>query len=214
MNCQNHTPLPNIHTVDRAVARDNKMVSDAQAGSPEAFTELHAIYSQRLYKTILAITKSPEDAEDALQETFLRVHLAIHTFEGRSTLYSWLTRIAINSALMVLRKRRATPEILFDPDPDALSKTFGFEIRDTALNPEQVYDVLQRRMWLLKAIHKLSPRLREPVRMQLTEDSSIKEIGRVLNLSEAVIKSRLHRARIRLSAAGDLKAFRCHTSEF
>lgn len=80
--------------------------------SSACFAELYATYSRRLYNTIFAITKNHEDAEDALQETFLRAYTGIHAFEGRSAIYSWLTRIAINSALIVLRKRRVRPELL------------------------------------------------------------------------------------------------------
>ena len=200
MNGLNRATLLNVHTADPVIALDDEIVSGLQAGSPRAFAELHAIYSRRLYNTIIAITKSPEDAEDALQETFLRVHLAIHTFEGRSTIYSWLTRIAINSALMILRKRRARPEILFDPQPDAQAEAFCGEIKDSAPNPEQIYALRQRGARLLRAIQNLGPRLREPLHMLMAKDSSLKEIGRTLNISEAAVKSRLHRARQRLSA--------------
>ena len=73
-------------------------------------------------------TRNPEDAEDALQETFLRAHLRLHTFEGRSRIYSWLTRIAINSALMILRRRRARPQTLLGSHPDPRADTFWPEI--------------------------------------------------------------------------------------
>ncbi|HEY5253197.1 MAG TPA: sigma factor, partial [Acidobacteriaceae bacterium] len=83
-----------------AAQRDEQLVSAAKAGSDEAFAELQNLYAQRLYSTIIRITKNHEDAEDALQDTFLRVYLALCSFEGRSSFYSWVTRIAINSALM------------------------------------------------------------------------------------------------------------------
>ena len=134
------------HTVERVIAPVDAIVLAAQEGSPAAFAELHSIYSVRLYKTILAITRNPHDAEEALQETFLRAYLAIKTFEGKSKVYSWLTRIAINSALMILRTRRARPEVLFDPQPDDRYETIFFEPRDPAPNPEQAYDLCQRQI--------------------------------------------------------------------
>lgn len=193
--------LPNVDSKERAITHDNEIVTAAQAGPPSAFSDLHAIYSRRLYKTIIAITKSHEDAEDALQETFLRAYLGMHTFEGRSTIYSWLTRIAINSALMMIRKRRARPEILFDPQSSALGETFYFAIKDSAPNPEQVCDTRQRRVRLRSAIRNLHPRLRMPIRMRMAKGLSLKEIGRALNISEGAVKVRLHRARLRLAAA-------------
>ena len=199
MNETNHAPLVNIPSMGCTITRHDEIVSAAQAGSPRALAELHAIYSRRLYKRVLAITRSREDAEDALQETFLRVHLAIHAFEGRSNIYSWLTRIAINTALMILRRRRARHEILFDPQPDDGSEAHSFEVKDSGPNPEQVYDLHQRRVMLRRAIHKLNAQLRTPLEMQMTGGSQIKEICQALNISEAAVKTRLHRARRQVS---------------
>jgi RNA polymerase sigma-70 factor (ECF subfamily) len=200
MNGANHGARLNHHASEGEVAQLNKIVSAAQAGSPGAFAELYALYSRRLYKTIIAITRNSEDAEDALQETFLRAYLAIHTFEGRSAVYSWLTRIAVNSALMLLRKRRARAEVLFDPQPDAPSEIFCFEIPDPSPTPEQVSVFRHRRATLVRAIRSLDSKLRRPLQMRITTDSSIKEIGRAMKLSEAAVKTRLHRARLRFSA--------------
>lgn len=199
MNDENRSTRLNVHTTNRPGGQDSEVVSAAQAGSCEAFSELHALYSRRLYKTIIAITKNPADAEDALQETFLRVYSAIHTFEGRSNIYSWLTRIAINSGLMILRRRRARAEMLFDPQSDAGGESFAFEIKDSALNPEQAYELQQRRVNLLHAIRNLKHHLRTPLQMQMTKGSPIREIGLALNLSEAAVKTRLHRARRQVS---------------
>jgi DNA-directed RNA polymerase specialized sigma24 family protein len=109
----NGAPLHKLDSADRTTAAVDDVVSAAQAGSAEAFRKLHVLYSRRLYKTIVAIMKNPQGAEDALQDTFLRAYLAIDRFEGRSNIYSWLTRIAINSAIMILRKRSARAEVLF-----------------------------------------------------------------------------------------------------
>jgi RNA polymerase sigma-70 factor (ECF subfamily) len=199
MNGENRSTLSNLHTMNRHGGQDSEIVSAAQAGSCEAFSELYARHSRRLYKTIIAITRDPADAEDGLQETFLRAYSALHTFEGRSSIYSWLTRIAINSALMILRRRRGRAEILFDPQPDAGSESCFFEFKDSAPDPEQVYDLQQRRINLLHAIRNLHDRLRIPLQMRMTSESPIKEIGRALNMSEAAVKTRLHRARRQLS---------------
>ena len=189
------------HTGERVIAPVDAIVLAARAGSPAAFEELHSIYSARLYKTILAITRNPQDAEEALQETFLRAYSAIKRFEGRSNVYSWLTRIAINSALMILRKRRARPEVLFDPQPDDRWETIFFEPRDPAPNPEQAYDLCQRQINTFRAIRRLHPSLRAPIQMVMKHGWSLREIGQALNISEAAVKSRLYRARRQLSTA-------------
>jgi RNA polymerase sigma-70 factor, ECF subfamily len=187
-------------TVEQVVTPVDEIVVAAQSGSSAAFEELHSIYSRRLYKTIISITRNPHDAEEALQETFLRAYLAIKTFEGKSKVYSWLTRIAINCALMILRKRRVHTEVLFDSQSDERGEAIAFEVRDSALNPEEVCVLHQRHHRTLRAIRSLSPRLRTPIRMQAMRGWSIKEISRALNISEAAVKSRLTRARKQISA--------------
>jgi RNA polymerase sigma-70 factor (ECF subfamily) len=197
----NGAALNSRHVADRALATDDDVASAARAGSHEAFAELYALYSRRLYQTILTITKNPQDADDALQDTFLRAHLAIHKFEGRSKIYSWLTRIAINSALSILRKQRSRGEVLFDHQPDPQLDALSFEFRDTAPDPEEAYDLNQRQLETLRAIRSLDPQLRAPIRMKMMHGCSVREIGRALNLSESAVKARLYRARRRLSAA-------------
>ncbi len=186
---------PFNHTVEQVV---DDVVASAQAGSTDAFEKLYSIYSGRLYKTILSITKHPHDAEEALQDTFLRAYSAIRTFEGKSKVYSWLTRIAINSALMTLRRRRTRPEVLFDPQPDDRSEAIPFEVKDSAPNPEDLCVLSQHRYRTLRAIHRLNPRLRTPLRMQVMRGWSVREISRALNITEAAVKSRLSRARQQL----------------
>jgi RNA polymerase sigma-70 factor, ECF subfamily len=208
-----HTALLNVHALGRTIRPTDDLVSAVRTGSPEAFAELHAIYSRRLYKTIVAITGKPEDAEDALQDAFLRAHLAFRTFEGRSHVYSWLTRIAINSALTVLRRRRACPEILFDPQANTGSEAIGLTVRDPSPNPEEVSDQHQRRLKVLYGIRKLNPSLRDPIRMQITQGLSVREIGQVLDLSDAAVKARLFRARRQLCADRDLKRQPVHRDD-
>ncbi|UWZ82022.1 RNA polymerase sigma factor [Occallatibacter riparius] len=182
------------------VNKDERPAEDLR-GSHLALADLHTIYSRRLYRTVFAITRNSHDAEDALQDTFLRAHLALHTFQGRSDVYSWLTRIAINSALMILRRRRSRPEVLFDPEPDTTAEPVLIEIRDSAPDPEEAYVRRLRQIVLFRAIRSLSDHLRKPLQMRMESDSSIKEISRALKISEAAAKTRLHRARLKLSSS-------------
>ena len=189
------------YSAEQRMAAVDSLVAAAQAGSSTAFEELHSMYAGRLYKTIASITRNPHDAEEALQDTFLRAYRAIETFEGKCKIYSWLTRIAINSALMVLRKRRARSEVLFDLEPDDQGDVITFEVRDGAPNPEELCILRQRQHRTLHAIRRLSPRLRTPFRMQAISGWSVVEISRALNISESAVKSRLYRARLQLSAS-------------
>ncbi len=205
MNDLNHAIPLGAQSLDEEFVRDDELISAARVGSPDAFEELYAMYSRRLYKTIIAITKSPEDAEDALQDAFLRAYLGIGTFEGRSSIYSWLTRIGINSALMILRRRRNRPEVLFEAPTDGRGDGSWFEFKDTAPSPEEICDLRQQRTRILRAIDRLDPTLRTPMQIRVTQGWSIKQIGRAMNISEVAVKTRLHRARRRLLTVRDVK---------
>lgn len=201
MNSMQQGVRANKTAKSSAVSLDDQLVSAARRRSPEAFEQIQSIYSRRLYLTILSITKVPEDAEDALQDTFMRAFAALDEFEGRSSVYSWLTRIAMNCALMILRKRRVRSEVSIHSHEDPVDGHAHIEIADTAPDPEHIYYQRQRQVRLARAIRSLDPVLRTPIQIQMTLGYSVKEIGQALDISEAAVKSRLHRARQRLSVA-------------
>ena len=180
--------------------RDRQLVSEAQAGSSESFAQLQCLYQHKLYKTILGITKNREDAEDALQDTFLRAYVALRHFEGRSSVYSWLTRIAINSALMILRRRRVRAEVFFESPSNERDGAYPLEVKDTALNPEQMWAQQQRWTHVSYAIERLDPKLKAPLQVLLTRECSMNEIAQTLDITVAAVKARLHRARHRLTS--------------
>jgi len=188
-----------------AASRDLELVAAARAGSNAAFEELQSRYSCRLYRRIQFITRNHEDAEDALQETFLHAYLALDSFEGRAQFASWLTRIAINSALMVLRRRRIRAEVSFEPPSESGEPALTSDVRDTALNPEQLYDLHQRSECALRAISKLNTNLRTPMATWIQKECSTKEVARTLDLSVAAVKSRVYRARKQLTCSATFK---------
>jgi RNA polymerase sigma-70 factor (ECF subfamily) len=188
-------------TVEQAIAPVDDIVAAAQVGSSAAFEELYSIYSRRLYQTIFSIARNPHDAEEALQDTFLRAYRSINTFGDKSKIYTWLTRIAVNSTLMILRKRKTRSEVSFDASSDNGGDPIAIEVKDSAPNPEELCDLHQRQHRTWRAIHGLSPHLRAPIKMQMMRGCSIREIGQALNISEAAVKSRLYRARQQLSAS-------------
>ena len=188
-----------------AASRDVELVAAAKAGSNAAFQELQSRYAHRLYRRIHSITRNHEDAEDALQETFLRAYLALDSFEGRSQFSSWLTRIAINSALMLLRRRRTRAEVPLEPASESGEPALAIDARDTALNPEQLYDLRQRYDGALRAISKLNVNLCVPMTTWIERECSIQEVARTLDISLAAVKSRLHRARKQLMRSRDFK---------
>lgn len=180
--------------------QSKNLVAAARSGSSAAFAELRQIYARRVYRKLLTMTKNREDAEDALQDTFLRAYLALHTFEERSSFYTWVTRIAMNSALMILRKRRIRSEVSFD-SPGQGEEISSFEFKDAGPSPEHICVHRQSYACMLRSIWKLQPRLRQVIEMQMIDNYSIREIAQTLGISEAAVKSRLSRARARLASA-------------
>ncbi len=167
--------------------------------------QLRNRHSRRLYRRIHSITRNHEDAEDALQDTFLRAYVALDSFEGRSQFASWLTRIAINSALMVLRGRRKRAEVSFEAPWGLPEDAQAFDVQDGALNPEQLDDLRQRSTCALRAISRLDVKLRYPMATWIERECSVKEVAQTFDLSLPAAKARLHRARKKLTRSTAFK---------
>jgi RNA polymerase sigma-70 factor, ECF subfamily len=176
-------------------AHDEDLLLAARAGSHAAFADLQRMYAPRLYKRILSITRNREDAEDALQDTFLHAYRGLPSFEARSQFSTWLTRIAINSALLMIRRRRTRPEIPLEFQSNRDDHFTIFDVQDSALDPEQLCDQKQRSQAILRSIKRLDPKLRTPIRIWMSREHSMKEIAESLGVSLAAVKARLHRAR-------------------
>src|ERR1700723_3734866 len=178
---------------------DMYLVAAAKDGDHKAYAELCRRHSKQILRAILRITRDVADAEDTLQETLLKAYVHIGTFEGRSAFSSWLTRIGINSALMLLRKKRShymcSLEGGIDGDDFRLP-----EPTETAHNPEEacILNALENE-WV-RAIRYLSPTLRVVVQIRYRENASVAQIAEMLGISESAVKSRLLRARLKIRA--------------
>src|SRR2546425_4986847 len=133
---------------------DESLVEAAKLGHSTAFDTLSERYRAQLFRAAHRITRSYEDAEDAVQDTLLRAFVHMREFDGRSKLGTWLTRIAINSALMILRKKRASPEIATDSNDKFDADGLRCEISDHVLNPEKRYAQSEEESMLKKAIQR------------------------------------------------------------
>ena len=184
--------VPNI---DQYYALDRATLLAAQAGSQLAFAKLQDVYGKRLFRAIVAITRNQEDAEDALQDTFLRAFRGLPSFQEKSQLSTWLTRIAINSALMVLRKRVSRSEVPLDHHDEAGEDGPAFVATNDQGNPERIAEQRQRRQKLRSVIKTLDPILRTAILIRTVEGKPIREIAKQLDISEAAAKARIYRAR-------------------
>jgi RNA polymerase sigma-70 factor, ECF subfamily len=174
---------------------EDVLISAAQAGQEWAFTELCFRYSRRILFMLNKITKSREDAEDALQESILKAFIHFGDFNRASTFATWFTRIAVNSALMILRRKRARLEISTDASVDESVRQFHWEIADRRPNPEDHYIELEKQRRLQSAISRLPKRYRHVVERRQRSEASIKEIAEEVGITVAATKARLLRAR-------------------
>ena len=176
---------------------DMCLVAAAKSGDHQAYAELCRRHSQRILRTVLRITRNIADAEDTLQEALLKAYTHIGQFDGRSPFSSWLTRIAINTALMQLRKRRSKRVYGFEVDPEADDFRLP-EPAETSYNPEEscIQSALENE--LAKAIRNLPPCLEVVIQLRCQEHASVAQIAKTLGISESAVKSRLFRARSRI----------------
>jgi len=174
------------------------LVAQAQTGGEEAFTELVNRYEGNIYRLARHITQNPEDAEDVLQETFLKAYEHLGDFQGNSKFYTWLVRIAVNQALMKLRKRKTDASVSLDDPYDTGEESLVREIAVWEPNPEQTYSQEEIRAILEKAVDSLPPTFRAVFALRDIEELSTEETAVALNLSIPAVKSRLLRARLRL----------------
>jgi RNA polymerase sigma factor (sigma-70 family) len=185
---------------------DGELVAAAKDGHQGAFGELFARYSPRILRRTLRITRNREDAEDALQDSFLNALVHIGNFEGRSSFSTWLTRIAINSALMKLRKNRAYPEVSVEGPTGASEDFVPYESADPKPDPEELFSQRQREQIVAGAVRSLRAPLRQMVEIRKLQESSMRETAKMLRISTAAAKSRLHHARVALRRMPALRA--------
>jgi RNA polymerase sigma-70 factor (ECF subfamily) len=169
-----------------------------KAGDRSEFARLVEANYELVYRLAIRMLNDPQDAEDVLQETFLKALRGLKNFDGRSSLSTWLYRIATNEALMLIRRKK----------PDLVSTDEPVETEDGEQEPVQIVDwcclpedelmSAEAQHYLDEAIGRLSPSLRAVFVLRDLQGLSTQETGEVLNLSETAVKTRLSRARLRL----------------
>jgi RNA polymerase sigma-70 factor, ECF subfamily len=179
---------------------DALLVSTAKSGDADAFVELSKRHYRMVFHQTYRITRNRQDAEDALQDSLLSAFSHLKNFQERSSFSTWLTRIAINSALMILRKRRNCFEFSLDGTDDPSGNGERWEIPSLAEDPESSYVRRERETLLREAILRLPPRCREAVELWQAREYSAREIAQALGISVPAVKARLLRARLTLRA--------------
>ncbi len=181
-----------------ALHPDVALVARVRAGDLAAFERLMKQYDRQIFRIAQHITQNREDAEDIVQDTFLKAYTKLDQFQGNSKFYTWLVRIAVNESLMRLRKRRNHPAVSLDEDIQTAEGSIPRDFADWSPNPEQMYRQNELAEILRNNVEKLSPGFRAVFALRDIDGLSTEETAEALGLSIPAVKSRLLRARLQL----------------
>ena len=187
------------HPLPSQVVKEDEplLVAAAQAGDIVAFETLVGRYERKILRLAQNITQNREDAEDVMQEAFLKAYEHLSGFQGNSRFYTWLVRIAVNQALMKLRKRRPN-QVSIDEEVNTGEDLIPREIEDWGPSPEDRYKQTELSDILSEVIADLDPSFRIVFQLRDIEELSTEETAEALGLSVPAVKSRLLRARLKL----------------
>lgn len=194
MSTQETTPE---NTPDRTLTDEQVLVRQAQSGRLSAFGELYERHRSKIYRSTIRILRNPQDAEDAVQQSFQRAFTNLNRFRGDSAFATWMTRIAINEALMMLRRRRVTTP-LFETHNDGVTPTSPVEPADNHPTPEEAYAAKESCAVVTHAISRLGKNLRSVALLRELQGLSTAEIAGRLGLTVTAVKARVFHARRRL----------------
>lgn len=190
-------PQTSVHPFSELEA-DQALVTSAKSGDAQAFEVLVKRYEPRLLALALRYTRVREDAEDVVQQSFQKAFMYLPRFEGKSKFTTWLMRIAINEALMLLRKRRASPEVPILETVPAGETDVPLDFPCSDPSPEDSCLHEEQKRILSAAMRQLNPRSRQAVELRELSDLSTEETARALGLSIGAVKARLFYARRKL----------------
>lgn len=177
---------------------DVALVERARAGDAAAFEKLVRQYDRPIFRVAQHITQNREDAEDIVQDVFLKAYNKLNQFQGNSKFSTWLTRIAVNESLMRLRKRKTSRTVSMDQDVQTEEGSIPRDFADWTPDPEQQYSQSELGDILQKTIAGLAPGFRTVFTLRDIENLSTEETANALGLSVPAVKSRLLRARLQL----------------
>jgi RNA polymerase sigma-70 factor, ECF subfamily len=183
---------------EESVTDEMSLVHAAKAGDLEAFSQLVNRYDRNVFRIAQHITHNEEDAQDVVQDAFLKAYQNLEQFQENSKFYTWLVRIAVNEALMKLRKRRNDRTVSLDEDVETEEGSMPREVADWSPNPEQLYGQSELGDILKKTVQGLPPGFRTVFVLRDVEGLSTEETAEMLGLSVPAVKSRLLRARLQL----------------
>lgn len=177
---------------------DDFSLDALRSGDRAEFALLVEAYYEMIYRLAIKMVNNPQDAEDILQETFIKAYRHLKNFDGRSSLSTWLYRIATNEALMFLRRQKPDTVSVNESLDTGEGEVEPLQIIDWSSLPEEEMMSAEAQVYLDKAVDKLSPSLRVVFVLRDIQGLSTRETAEVLDISETAVKTRLSRARLQL----------------
>src|SRR5256886_15835823 len=184
--------------VSEPVSDELALVQAAKGGDVGAFEELVKRYDRNVFRIAQHITQNREDAEDVVQDAFLKAYNNLAQFQGQSKFYTWLVRIAVNEALMKLRRRKPERTVSLDEEIKTEDNSVPREVADWSPNPEQMYNQAELRDILTRTIQGLPPGLRTVFVLRDVEGLSTEETAQALEVSIPAVKARVLRGRFEI----------------
>jgi len=179
-------------------APEQMLVVAAKNGDEQAFETLFKRHRQKILRVVLRYAHVREDAEDIVQQSFQKAFVYLHKFEGKSSFSTWLTRIAINESLMLLRHGRTLREVPVDDHGEAEGNAASLEMPDSSPDPEASYLRRERAQILSETLGNLRPGMRKAIELRELAELSTEETARRMGVSVGAVKARLFYARKKL----------------
>jgi len=201
-----HKFITNIGNQEAAIASayslsekgDMTLVAAAKKKDPQAFEILVERHARRVFFAARRMAHTREDAEDVVQQSFQKAFVHLDQFEGKSSFSTWLTRIAINEALILLRKSRGLREVLINDSNEGEETSFVLEIPDSGPSPEDNYSQRERQRILFSALNELPHGMRRAIQLRELGERSTEETARIMGISAAAVKARVFHGRRKL----------------
>jgi len=181
------------------IAREEyTFVAAAKRGDSAAFETLCKQSANTIFHVARRMMRNNEDAEDVVQESFQQAFVHLKSFNGDSRFSTWLSRIAINAALMKLRKKHHLWDVSLDESAETEESYFRIDVEDQGLNPEQLYAEKERQRILSEAMNDLTPGLRKAIELREIDERSTEETAQIMGISVGAVKARVFHGRRKL----------------
>jgi RNA polymerase sigma-70 factor (ECF subfamily) len=177
---------------------DMTLVAAAKNENRLAFEILAERHARKIFFAARRMTRTREDAEDVVQQSFQKAFVHLHQFEGKSSFSTWLTRIAINEALILLRKSRGLREVLINDSTEGEEAQFALEIPDSGPSPEDSYSQREWQRILFSALNELPHGTRRAIQLRELDERSTEETARIMGISAGAVKARVFHGRRKL----------------